>query len=72
MDAKDWLFDKRVVKRNLKKALYTIKEYRIYLDQITDSSANGEYIDMFSEEDGRAEKEDKSRGQYDKDSTGGK
>jgi len=63
MNPKDWMFDKRVIKRNLKKATYTIKEYQDHLAQLPDSGEKGEYVDVLEDVQDGEKKADKSEGE---------
>jgi len=62
MDPKDWMFDKRVIKRNLKKATYTIKEYQDHLAELPDSGEKGEYVDVLEDVQEDEKKADRSAG----------
>ncbi len=70
MDSKEWLFDRRVVKRNLKKAVYTLKEYQEYLAKLPDVAAHAETVDPSSYRQGlstRTTEPSASRGSSDED-----
>lgn len=46
MDPREWLFDKRVVRRNLDKGVLTMKAYRDYLKTTADLKDGYDVIDV--------------------------
>lgn len=46
MDPREWLFDKRVVRRNLDKGVLTMKAYRDYLKTTSDLKDGYDVIDV--------------------------
>ena len=50
MDPREWLFDKRVVRRNLDKGVLTMKAYREYLKGTPNLDGEYEVLDLAPEE----------------------
>jgi len=46
MDPREWLFDKRVVRRNLDKGVLTMKSYKEYLKGIDDLKDGYELVEI--------------------------
>lgn len=70
MDPKEWLFDRRVVKRNLKKAIYTLREYEEHLAKLKDVAGNTETLDLSTYEKKRSRKIEDSRSTSSRAQTG--
>lgn len=46
MDPRDWTYDRRVIKRNIKKAVFTVKELQDHLGRLPDASENAEILSI--------------------------
>jgi hypothetical protein len=51
MDPREWLFDKRVVRRNLDKGVLNLKAFKDYLKTLEDLSEEFEIVEMGPKED---------------------
>ena len=56
MDPREWLFDKRVVRRNLDKGVLSLKAFKDYLKTLEDLDEEYEFIELDAK--GKDEEED--------------
>lgn len=55
MDPKEWLFDKRVIRRNLERGVLTRKSYNEYLKSTSNLENEYELIDLEAKDDEEAD-----------------
>jgi hypothetical protein len=55
MDPKEWLFDKRVIRRNLEKGVLTWKSYKEYMKSTSNLENEYELIDLDAKDDQEAD-----------------
>ncbi len=55
MDPREWLFDKRVIRRNLEKGVLTLKAYKEYMKSTPNLVNEYEVIDLDSKDDEEAD-----------------
>lgn len=58
MDPREWLFDKRVVRRNLDKGVLGVKVYNDYLKSLDDCGDEYEMVDLDAKPEDDEESED--------------
>ena len=51
MDPREWLFDKRVIRRNLEKGVLTLKAYKEYMKSTPNLVNEYDVIDLDAKED---------------------
>ena len=51
MDPREWLFDKRVIRRNLEKGVLNLKSYKEYMKSTPDLANEYEVIDLDAKDD---------------------
>ncbi len=51
MDPREWLFDKRVIRRNLEKGVLNLKSYKEYMKSTPDLVNEYEVIDLDAKDD---------------------
>jgi hypothetical protein len=58
MDPREWLFDKRVVRRNLDKGVLSLKAFRDYLKSLEDMDEEFEIVEMGPAKDEESDEEE--------------
>ena len=58
MDPREWLFDKRVVRRNLDKGVLSMKAYNDYLKSLDDRDEEYDFVELEPKGESDEESED--------------
>lgn len=51
----EYLFDHRIVEKNIRKGLITRKQYEDHLKSLSDAESNAEYVSLEDENEGEGE-----------------